>query len=415
MIEHGLAIAKVVIVIMMVLNLVPILIWMERKGAAYIQDRRGPNRAALFGIIRLGGLIHSLADAIKLITKGDTTNEQAYSPLFILAPMIALFVVVVTLAVIPFAEPLHLGNVIFHFQIADLEGGLLYVLALSSLSVYALLLAGWSSGNKYSLLGALRGASQMLSYELAMALSVVALFLVAGSFRLNDIVADQGSNLFSWNAVRLPLAFLLFFVALFAETNRLPFDLPEGEAEITAGFHTEYSSMRFAVFFMAEYAHIIVGSLLVSLLFFGGWHLPFVSTTLMREHIHSIIPMTWIGLIFLYFLVGLFLTRRYFKRRGYWGDNRDLESLLFGAGAHFMGFVFFGTYFIFSSHAIPEGAIALFLFFLQLIVLLTKTLFFVSVFIWVRWTLPRFRYDQLMRLGWKVLLPLGIVNVVIAA
>ncbi|MBI4211831.1 MAG: NADH-quinone oxidoreductase subunit H [Deltaproteobacteria bacterium] len=407
------ALGKVVLIVVMVLNLIPLLIWMERKGAAYIQDRRGPNRCHILGI-RLGGIIHSLADAVKLVTKGSTSTSATFHPLFVIAPMISLFVACVTVAVIPFTEPLVIGDFTFQFQIADLSAGLLYVIALSSLSVYAILLAGWSSGGKFSLLGALRGSSQMISYELAMGLAIVAIFLVSGSFRLNDIVAEQGAIPWHWNAVRLPLSFILLFTAMFAETNRLPFDLPEGESELSAGYHTEYSAMRFGAFFMAEYAHLVVGSLIVTLLFFGGWHIPFLSSATLHAHASDVLRILWIIGGIKALLLGAFLVRHFVRRKGYWGDLRDYEFLVFGVPLLLVGLALAVGFFVVGPVVLPEWASRLLVFLLQLGVMLAKTLFFVWVFIWVRWTLPRFRYDQLMRLGWKVMIPLGLVNIFIA-
>lgn len=337
------AAVRVVVIFSMVMSLVPILIWMERKGAAYIQDRRGPNRAQILGI-RLWGIIHSLADAVKLLTKEDVTVAGAYKPLAILAPILAFFVATSALAVVPFAEPFGFEGVTISLQIADLKVGLIYVFAMSSLGVYAIMLAGWASNNSFTMLGAMRAASQMISYELAMGMAALSIFILSGSFSLSDIIVDQGAWLWRWNIVRQPLAFIIFFTAMLAETNRLPFDLPEGESELVAGFHTEYSSMRFALFFMGEYAHIIVGSAIAATIFLGGWQIPFVKTEWLREQI-------------------------------------------------------------------PDIAV----FALQLIAMFAKVIFFCITFIWIRWTLPRFRYDQLMRLGWKVLLPLGMANAVVTA
>ncbi|MFH0799561.1 MAG: complex I subunit 1 family protein [Pseudomonadota bacterium] len=405
------AAAKVVLIFSMLLTLVPVLIWMERKGAAYIQDRRGPNRAEILGI-RLGGLIHSLADAIKLLTKEDITVGAAYKPLYLAAPMLALFVATVTIAVVPFAEPLRIGGLTFSLQIADLKSGLIYVFAMGSLGVYALILAGWSSGGKYSLLAALRASSQMISYELAMGMSALAIFIVAGSFSLPDIIADQGAMVWRWNAVRQPLAFVIFFAAMLAETNRLPFDLPEGESELVAGYHTEYSSMRFAMFFMGEYAHIIAGSAILAAVFFGGWQFPFVAADAMRANAQAIIMIGWPVAAVATVIAGNALARR-FKRR--YGDRRDFEPLVFGLPVAVAGLAALVLYPMFGWSWFPGWAPGVFVFAVQLGVVLAKTIAIAAVFIWIRWTLPRFRYDQLMRLGWKVLLPLSMANVLATA
>ena len=286
-------------------------------------------------------------------------------------------------------------------------------LQMGSLSVYTLLLAGWSSGSKYALLGMARSAAQLISYEIAMGLSVVTLFLITGSFRLNDIVASQGAVLLHWNAFRSPLSFIIFFTALFAEANRLPFDLPEGEAELTAGFHTEYSSMRFALFFLGEYAHMIVGSLIVTMLFFGGWNIPFASSAFLRAHAMQVIHLLWLVGASGAIALGAALLLWWKKRRHFWGDKRDLEHLIFAILLGGLGATLALLYALFSDATFPTWAQNLFIFLLQMKIVLIKTLFFVSVFIWVRWTLPRFRYDQLMNLGWKVMIPLGLLNVLL--
>ena len=407
------AVARVLIIFGMVLSIVPVIIWMERKGAAYIQDRRGPNRAQILGI-RLGGLVHSLADVLKLFTKTEIIGDRTVKPLFLVAPIIALSVPVLIVAVVPFAQPTEVFGIPLSLQIADLSGGLIYVLALSSLGVYSLLIAGWASSGKYTFLGALRAASQMISYELAMALAVAAIFLVAGSFKLSTIITDQGINLLYWNAIRQPLAFLIVVVAMFAESNRLPFDLPEGESELVAGYHTEYSSMRFAMFYMGEYAHIIVGSLIIATVFLGGWQIPFVATDVMIKHIDMTMAIAGGVVGSALVALGSLLVKR-FRRR--YRDARDYEVLIWGIPSLVLGLLLASgaAYAIWGPWTMVTDAARIIVFIIQIMVVLLKTMLFASVFIWVRWTLPRFRYDQLMRLGWKVLLPLGLINVLVTA
>ena len=402
---------KVVAIFSMVMGLVPILIWMERKGAAYIQDRRGPNRAAILGV-RLGGIVHSLADALKLLTKEEVTASAAMKPLAIAAPILALFVATVTVAVVPFAEPMTIGGVTFSLQIADLKSGLVYVFAMSSLGVYAVMLAGWASNNTFSLLGAMRSAAQLISYELAMGMAALAIFILAGSLSLPAIVADQGAELWRWNVVRQPLAFVIFFAAMLAEANRLPFDLPEGESEIVAGYHTEYASMRFAMFFMGEYAHIIVGSTILATLFFGGWQIPFLSGDLLRANANLALALLWPALALGLVLGGGWLARR-FRRR--YRDLRDYEPIVFGVPMILAGLALLVALPLCAGCAFPPWVPAVLVFALQLGALLVKTILLCAVFIWIRWTLPRFRYDQLMALGWKILLPLGMVNALVTA
>ena len=220
---------KILVPFLLIFNLLPLLIWAERKGSAYIQDRRGPNRASLFGI-RLGGLLHTIADVIKLLAKEDIIPAHVNKPFFILAPFLALFVACITYAVIPFAHPIEINGAVFTFQTADINVGILYILAMSSLGVFGVMLAGWSSNNKYSLLGGLRSSAQMFSYEIAMGLALLSVLLLGGSLELSALIDDQTAVVWKWNFIRQPLACLLFLTALFAEANRLPFDLPEGES-----------------------------------------------------------------------------------------------------------------------------------------------------------------------------------------
>lgn len=411
------AILKTLVIVAVILNFIPFLIWFERKGSAYIQDRRGPNRAAILGI-RLGGLVHNLADVVKLLTKEDIVPTNAHRFFYFLAPMIAMFVASVTVGVIPFAAPISIGGSTLTFQIADLNVGLLYILAIGSLGVYGVMLAGWSANNNYTLLGGLRASAQMISYEVAMGLALVALLLSAGSVRIAEIVEGQAGALWHWNIVCQPVAFIIFLIALFAETNRNPFDLPEGESELVAGFHTEYSSMKFALFFMAEYAHIVVGSCLLTALFAGGWNLPGVDWTSIRLNMDSMVRPTLYGFGAVSLLGGGLLCRRFLWRRQHapYGDARDYETLVFGAPGVLVGVAALiggaiWPYDIVIPVIVRDVVIAA----AQIGVFFTKTIFFCWCFIWVRWTLPRFRYDQLMRLGWRVMIPLALVNIIITA
>lgn len=309
------------------------MIYAERRVSAFIQGRLGPNR------VGPQGLLQPIADGIKFMMKEDIIPAGVDKPIFILAPAILLIPALMTFAVIPFGADLTLFGRQIPMQVADVNVGILYVLALTSIGVYGIVLAGWSSNNKYSLLGGLRSSAQLISYELAMGLAVVSIILLSGSLKLNDIVADQQGGLLSWNIFKQPLAFLIFLVAVYAETNRLPFDLSEAEQELVGGYHTEYSSIKFAMFFMAEYANMITAAALTVTLFFGGWDVP-----LMNE-----------------------------ASLGMWGVLLSVVSFIL------------------------------------------KMAFFLFLFIWVRWTFPRFRYDQLMRLGWKVMLPLALFNIFITA
>jgi NADH-quinone oxidoreductase subunit H len=408
-----LILAKILIPFLIIFNIIPVLIWLERKGSAYIQDRRGPNRAALFGVIRLGGMIHSLADVVKLLTKEDIIPARVNRFFYFLAPFTAMSVACVTFAVLPFGAPVPWNGKLISLQAADLNAGLLYILAISSLGVFGIMLAGWSSNNKYSLLGALRSSAQMISYEVVMSLAVISVLMMAGSLEFPTIVNNQGTNLLTWNFLRQPLACLFFIVAMFAETNRLPFDLPEGESELVAGYHLEYSSMKFALFFMAEYANMIIASAVLVSLFFGGWQIPFLSTEFLRVHANEALKFVLILAAAVHFIAGIGLTLRGRKNilTKKWGDRRDWEPVILGVGALFIGLALVGTLIYFSPFSLGEKGAAIVTAVLQVGCFLTKILFFCWVFIWVRWTLPRFRYDQLMRLGWKYMLPLSLVNI----
>jgi len=326
----------------------------ERKVSAWIQDRRGPNRVGPFG------LLQPIADGIKNFLKEETLPRQASRLFFVLGPMLSIMPAVVLFAVIPVAAPLPTPVGTVDMMVADVPIGILYILALSSLGVYGLVLAGWASNNKYAFLGGLRASAQMVSYEVALGLSLVPVLMLSGGVTLTEIVWQQ-QQLGLWFIFPLSLAFLLFTVSAFAETNRLPFDMPEAESELVTGYHTEYSAMKFSMFFIAEYAHIVTASALMATLFLGGWDIPF-----------------WTG------------------DNAFWYEGVLIRGFD-GAGV--------------PIAADPTWWKTL----LTLVSFLTKTAFFVLVFIWVRWTLPRFRYDQVMQLGWKIMLPIALAYVVVIA
>jgi len=307
----------------------------ERKISAWIQNRHGPNRVG-----GRGGWLQPAADGVKNFMKEETYPEAAYKPLFVLAPILAFIPALVTWAVIPFGAPLPTRWGRIEMVVADLPVGFLFVLAISSLGVYGIVLAGWASNNKYALLGGLRSSAQMISYEISLGMSTIPVLLLAGNVTLNSIVKQQAYG--GWNVVNLTLAFFIFLVAAFAETNRLPFDLPEAESELIAGYHTEYSAMKFSLFPISEYANMITASAMMVTLFFGGWDVPFTG----RDNI---------------------------------------------------------------------GPYSVWLTLLSVAIFFAKLLFFLFFYIWIRWTLPRFRYDQLMSLGWKFMLPLALAYIVIIA
>ncbi len=308
----------------------------ERKVAAFLQDRLGPDRAGPFGILQ------PLADGGKMFLKEEIIPTNANAFLFIAGPSLAILVSCIGSAVIPWGQKLTFGSTTVDLQVADINVGILYIFGVVSLGVYGIMIGGWASNNKYSLLGAIRAASQNISYEIAMGLSIIALLMTTGTLSLRHIAEQQSGfwhgHWFTWNVFSQPLGFLIFIVCAFAETNRAPFDLPECETELVGGYHTEYSSMKLGFYLFAEYINMFVSGAVMATLYFGGYNFPFMH--------HLGLSDNWVSIL---------------------------------------------------------GVIALFM----------KIFFFIFFFMWVRWTLPRFRYDQLMDLGWKVLIPLSIANIVI--
>jgi NADH-quinone oxidoreductase subunit H len=403
------------------LNMVAIFIWLERKGSAVIQDRIGPNRATILGF-RLFGMLHNIADTLKLIMKEDILPEKANRLAYYAAPAISMTVALLPLMLVPFAAPVPILGETFRFAAADVNVGLLLLIALSGLGVFGLFLAGWGSNNKLSLMGGLRSASQMISYELAIGLSVAGLLLVYGTANLSSLVEAQGKMMtFSgttlpipaWGIFTQPVGFLLFLVGAFAETNRNPFDLPEGESELVAGYHVEYSSMKFALFFMAEYSHMTVAAVVLATLFLGGYQVPFVATETLRAHPQTVLQVLSFGIA----VAGMgFAPLFAILGKHHSGDRgRRLELYVYAAGALLaaVGAILFGV--CVSTRVLPEWLPGPLTALVQFVCLMAKAFFFCWLFVWVRWTLPRFRFDQLMSLGWKMLLPLGMLNVAATA
>lgn len=341
--------AQTLFIVFILLQVVPIMVWVERRGSALMQNRLGPNRVGPLGIL------HALADVVKFIFKEDPIPGHVTPFYYVLAPVISLIPSFMTFAAIPFASFIALDGYDIRFHVIDLDVGILYIFAVASLGVYGIIMAGWASNNKYSLLGSIRSSSQMISYELSMGLSVIGIVMTYSSVKVSDIVQAQGQTLIQLGSIAIPklgfivqpLGFVIFLISVFAETNRLPFDLPEGESEIVAGYHLEYGSMKFALFFMAEYINMMTASGLLAALYFGGYQMLPGMGFLLNHLPLAGIQAEWARVV--------------------------LE---------------------FTSFMIKVG-------------------FFMWLFVWVRWTLPRFRYDQLMDIGWKVLLPLSIANVVI--
>lgn len=401
--------------LVVVFQIIPVMIWGERKVCAYIQDRVGPNRAALFGTIRAGGFFHTITDALKLLTKEDIRPVKANRFLYLLAPFLVVAPVLLTLAVLPWADDVRLpdGRVI-SMQIARLDVGLLYIFAVAGLTVFGILLAGWASNNKYSLLGGLRAASQLVSYEVALTLSAVSLMVTFETVRLDLMIEQQGGSPWMWGLRMQPLAFVLFLVATFAESNRVPFDLPEGESELVAGYHTEYTGLKFAIFMMAEYVHMIVAAVVIAAVFFGGWQVPFLPTTELKASIVPVLQVFFgagaLGALFFSILCWL----RFFKGPRRWRGRGDFEPAVWGV-LLLVGAVKLAVLALVFVPMIPAGLVPWAAAFVQFNALMAKAAFFLFLFLWVRWSLPRFRFDQVMRLGWKMLMPLALLNIVVTA
>ncbi|MEO8771692.1 MAG: NADH-quinone oxidoreductase subunit NuoH [Ferruginibacter sp.] len=329
-IDLALIIEKLVLIIIVVMGSLVVAMYAtygERKVAAILQDRRGPNRAGPFG------LLQPLADGLKLFFKEEIIPNFSNKFLFILGPGLAMLTAVMTSAVVPWGDKVHFFGRDISLQIADINVGILYVFGVVSLGVYGIMIGSWASNNKFSLMGGLRAASQIISYELAMGIALIALLFVTGSLSLKDMVVQQQQGY--WNIVYQPLGFLIFLICAFAECNRTPFDLPEAENELIGGYHTEYSSMKLGFFLFAEYINMFISSVVMSTLYFGGYDMPFVNEANFSPNIAALI-----------------------------------------------------------------GVVAL----------MGKAICFLFFFMWVRWTIPRFRYDQLMRLGWRILIPLALFN-----
>ena len=393
---------------------IPVLVWLERRVAALIQNRLGPNRCNIKGI-RLGGLIQPIADMLKLLFKEEFYPKHiTHKFYYILAPSIVFGASFLSFMVIPYADDITLNDYTYHIQALPIELGVLWIIAFASLGVYGIIIAGWSSHNKYSILGALRASSQMISYEIAMGLSIVSMLITYGSISLNEMVRQQGELLFgfipAWGIVLQPLAAVIFIVTAFAETNRAPFDAAEGESEIVAGYHTEYSAMKFALFFMGEYIAMSASSALIITMFFGGYQIPWLNTQNMHDHMNLvlILLMLFIPLFSLGFV-------NWMRRNNSCTPSREKETryatviiTLFVIGLE--SFIF---YLLTSGLNDEQTSVAVML--LQILTFIVKLFLMNFVFIWVRWTFPRFRYDQTQHLGWKVLLPLALLNIFISA
>ncbi|EKD37275.1 MAG: NADH dehydrogenase (Quinone) [uncultured bacterium] len=398
---------------------IAVCVWMERRGAGYFQDRSGPNRANIFGF-RAAGLVQNLADAVKLIFKEDVISGHIkHKFYFVLAPVIVFFTALVSFAVVPFADTLVLDGKSYIMQGVPFDLGILWFLAIAGFSVYGIILAGWSSTNKYGVLGGLRSAAQVISYEIPMGLAIVSLLVVYGTVNLNEMAQFQGKLLFGfipmWGAILQPLGLVIFVVAAFAETNRTPFDLAEGESELVAGFHVEYSAMKFAVFFMGEYVALFVSSSMIVTLFFGGYQIPFLATATL---VKGAKPVAFLLMVIL--PVAMHFFAGWIRRSNVSHYPRENDPRVFEANVYikcFWGLVIFLELVLLAILFSQSGGATahIFVALLQVCTFLLKVTMMIFVYIWVRWTLPRFRYDQLQKLGWQMLLPLALLNIFITS
>ncbi len=352
---------KLIVVFLLIVQAVPVLVWLERRGSAFIQNRLGPNRIGPFGLLQLA------ADAVKFFFKEEFVPANAVKLLYYAAPVIALIPATLAFAAIPLGQPVQWNEYLFRLQGYEINVGIVFVLAVSSLAPYSILIAGWGSGNKYALMGALRASAQVISYELALGLSIVGMILIYGTFNLTEMIQAQQAPLSysllgftlplnflpAWGIFYQPLGAIIFFAASFAESNRLPFDLAEGEAELVAGFHIEYGGFKMLLFFIGEYGHMIVASALMVLFYFGGYAIPGISLADLNQ----------------------------------WTADHTASA---------------------NAASLLAGLLTFVCFFIKLSI-------FLWIFIQVRWTLPRFRYDQLMDLGWKTMLPWALFNTVLTA
>ena len=398
---------------------IAVLVWMERRGAGFIQDRSGPNRANIFGF-RAAGLVQNLADAVKLLTKEDVIpGHVRHKFYFVLAPVILFFVSVLSFAAVPFADILILDGKEYMMQTIPTDLGILWFLAIVGFAVYGIILAGWSSHNKYSMLGGLRSASQVISYEIPLALAIISMLIVYGTVNLTEIVQYQGQLLFGfipmWGIVLQPLAAVIFIIAAFAEANRTPFDLAEGESELVGGFHTEYSSMKFGMFFMGEYVALFTSSAIIVTLFFGGFQIPWFSTETLVYHARLITVLLMILLPVLAFVFVQWIRKNNKSHYDRPDDPRVREAQVYIKGVWGLVAVIEIVLFIYLITVSGGPADRVLVAFMQILTFLLKTTLMCFVYVWVRWTLPRFRYDKLQKIGWEILIPLSLLNIIVTA
>lgn len=439
-----------IVIPLVVFQILPLLVLIERRGAGFIQDRTGPNRAYIYipvlGIkLRAFGMIYNATDAVKLLFKENFIPPFVHKGYYILAPGIPVITALLGLALIPWFAPIVHTAGKLSGQLIDANSGILMLFAMGGLGVYGVVLGSWASNSKYSLLGGMRASAMMISYEVSMGLSVMGMLLLVGSLSLTDVVSWQTSH--TWGVVVQPIGFLLFLVSMFAEANRNPFDVAEGESEIVAGFHTEFNGVKFMTFMTAEYLHVIAASVLIATVYFGGYgllpfalpldglHAPWVDldTVWLKQHLGVIVGLMLIpaglGLLgFAYLLVGRRATVQRSDASAVIKAERSKEYgvyiaafSLMGLGALAGALASFALLTTASNGQSADGVLLwpgwvnLVTAIVQFHILLGKTMLFCWLFVWVRWTLPRFRYDQIMALGWKVMLNIALVNLLVTA
>ena len=410
-------IVNIAIASLLAVGLTPLFVWWERRISGFMQDRSGPNRCNI-GPFRLGGLIQSFADMLKLVFKEDfTPTHIKYKFFFTIAPVIVFFCSFLTFAVIPFADVLVIDGKENTMQAIPNELGILWFIAFAGLAVYGIILGGYSSGSKYGLLGSIRASAQVISYEAAMGLAIVSMIISYGSIHLTDIVNAQTGTYLGvipmWGIFIQPLAAIIFIVCAFAETNRAPFDLAEGESELVAGYHTEYSAMRFGLFQVGEYAAMSASSAIIVTLFFGGYQIPWLDTHAIQSNINYVI----MAIIILLPIKILFFTKWMKKNNRAIGNNhsREKETKILTTAFWGITVIIVALLASFLFTGLGTNGINIVTAVIQVATFLIKFFMVAFVFIWVRWTVLRFRYDQLQMLGWKVLIPLALLNIVVTA
>jgi len=400
-----------VLTLLFSLATVPILVWMERRVAALIQDRLGPNRCHVNGI-RLGGLVQSVADMMKLAFKEEYLPTHIKNSFYhLVAPSIAFASAFLTFMVIPYADDVVINGQNYIMQALPVDLGILWFLAFAGLGVYGIILGGWSSHNKYALIGAMRATAQVISYEVAMGLSLVSILITYNTIHLNEMVTYQTQHFWflpAWGIVIQPIATIIFIVTAFAETNRAPFDAAEGESEIVAGYHTEYGAMKFGLYFVAEYIAMAASGALIVTMFLGGYQLPYLSTNDLINNFDTILWVIVAIAVVTSFLFVRWIQNHNISKFGNLDENKIYTTLV-------IVFTVFAVL-IMSYYAFGYGgANNIGVMILQFAIFTIKLFLLHFIFVWVRWTLPRFRYDQTQKLGWNLLLPISLLNIFITA